>query len=182
MRIVYYILSIILVSCQSNTTTQKDVYIEQNDSFSSYDEIENFKLVESEGVIVESYKSKNNENPYVAKKCVDIYNCKLQYIKDTKSYFLSVEILNNTNDTIFLSNDVFFLKENNDWENLRYPENFSKNDIGTFIIPHEHQRHSFFFPLNENHIRGDYKLQLSFYTKTDNMYYVAKTFTIEYKL
>ncbi len=166
-----------MISCQSNT--QKDVFIERKDSISLHNEIENIKLVESEGTVAESYKSKNNEHSHIAKKCVDIYNCRLQYIKDTKSYFLSVDILNNTNDTIFLSNDMFFYKENNDWKYLRYQENFSKDDIGIFIGSYEHQCHSFFFPLNENHIRGNYKLQLSFYTNTGNMYYVAEIFAIE---
>lgn len=181
MRIVYYILSIVvLISCQSNT--QKNVFIEQKDSISLDNKIENIKLVETEGVIVESYNSKNDKHSHIAKKCVDIYNCKLQYIKDIRSYFLSVEILNNTNDTIFLSNDMFFYKENSDWKYLHYPENFSKDDIGLFIIPYEHQCRNFFFPLNENHIQGGYKLQLSFYTNSENMYYVAKIFALKYEL
>lgn len=140
-----------------------------------------FESIESEKTIVEKCEVREDKVVNTQDSCIDIRRLQLNFLSE-ESCFIIVEIFNNTNDTIFHSNDTFLYydEETNSWSFLPYPENFVREDLGIFIAPRTKQHNTFFFPVKDKIVQGKYKLQLSFYTNSGKMhYYVSKVFIIK---
>lgn len=139
-----------------------------------------FYLTASDKTIIEKYNT-NKKEIINSIALIELNDLHLQF-SSNKFCLIKTELVNNTNDSIFLSNDMFlyYNEESNLWRSLSYPENFVKEDLGTFIPSNTKQYHAFFFPINEKKIQGKYKLQLSFYTTSGKThYYISKIFTIK---
>lgn len=130
--------------------------------------------------IVEERKMQDGKA--VIKKNTNIHVYFLLLDSLTRDGFLTVEIVNYTNNKIhYASDSFFFYKESNDsWASLPYPENYFKTDLGYFIPPQKSIRLRLFLPLQKDHFKGKYKLQLIFYnTSQETYYYIDKFFLIK---
>lgn len=169
-----------LASCQKrvkihNTTAN----VHDTSAVDSSDEYSGIRLTEDEETIIEMYDTEKTKTVSVNNSHIDICHLSLD-VSETKMFFISTEIYNNTSDTICFSNNsfMFYDKENHVWRALPYPENFVKEDIGIFIAPHTRQSKRFLLPVRNDSCRGNYKIQLAFYSGK-HLYYATKSFTIK---
>lgn len=175
----FYFLFFTFTSCRYNAKEAIDCKKSDTISITHSNKINNFKLISSEKKLVNEYKAGENESINYLKSDLNINNLRLEF--SNGYYFITAEISNNTNDTIFQSNDTFLYhsKETNSWRSLPYPENFVKEDLGTFIAPNTKQYNKFFFPIHNHKLQGKYKLQLSFYTNLGTIHYnISQIFII----
>lgn len=167
------------ISCHYKVEKVIDAEEKDNVPDASFDTINVFKLIEAEGTIVE----KIDRDDIVSCKalCIDVKCLQLNLLGEGRC-FVAAEIFNNTNDTIYRSNDTFLYydEENKHWSVLPYPVNFVREDLGKLVPPNTKQYDKFFFPIRDKIMQGKYKLQLSFYTKEGKFhYYVSKIFVIK---
>lgn len=177
--IIFYFLFFTFTSCRYNVKEAMDCKKSDTISITNSNKISNFKLISSEKPLVNKYKAGENESINYLKSDLNINNLRLEF--SNGYYFITAEISNNTNDTIFQSNDTFLYhnEETNSWCSLPYPENFVKEDLGTFITPNTKQHNKFFFPIHNHKLQGKYKLQLSFYTNLGTIHYnISQIFII----
>lgn len=175
-----YFLIFTTISCHYKTEKVTDNKVDSISAICS-DKIGNLNLTASEETIVEKYevdkeKIADCQNPSIELNDLGLLS------SNNECYFITVVLLNNTTDSIFLSNNTFlYYSENNkSWSALPYPENFVKEDLGTFIAPNTKQCNKFFFPINDKNPQGKYKLQLSFYARPGKtLYYISKIFIIK---
>lgn len=104
-----------------------------------------FESIESEKTIVEKCEVREDKVVNTQDSCIDVGRLQLNFLSE-ESCFIIGEIFNNTNDTIFHSNDTFLYydEETNSWSFLPYPENFVREDLGIFIAPRTKQHNTFF--------------------------------------
>lgn len=179
--IIYCLISFTFISCHNKV---KGTGMAEKDSLPVAclsNTISRFELIEPEKTVVEKSSMREDKVVSTRDSCIDVDCLQLDFLSKERC-FIKMEIFNNTNDTIFYSNNTFLYydKETGSWSFLPYPENFVREDLGIVIAPRIKQHHTFFFPIRDKILQGKYKLQLSFYTNSGKVhYYVSKVFVVK---
>lgn len=179
--IIYCLISFTFISCHNKV---KGTGMAEKDSLPVAclsNTISRFELIEPEKTVVEKCSMREDKVVSTRDSCIDVDCLQLDLLSKERC-FIKVEIFNNTNDTIFYSNNTFLYydKDTGSWPFLPFPENFAREDLGIVIAPHIKQHHTFFLPIRDKILQGKYKLQLSFYTNSEKVhYYVSKVFIVK---
>lgn len=146
--IIYCLISFTFISCHNKV---KGTGMAEKDSLPVAclsNTISRFELIEPEKTVVEKSSMREDKVVSTRDSCIDVDCLQLDFLSKERC-FIKMEIFNNTNDTIFNSNNTFLYydKETGSWSFLPYPENFVREDLGIVIAPRIKQHHTFFSQL-----------------------------------
>ena len=176
--IISTLFSLILVSCQNKASVNNNSALNTEGTTEISEDFSD-SLLPFESIVKER---QTVDKAIIEKNSTEIQVYLLQHDYNLLKSYLKTEVVNQTEDTTYLTNDTFqsYDESNNSWETLRYPDNYFRTDITQFIPPGKAKQFQFFFPISASNHKGTYKLELIFHnTSYKSYYYVQKSFMVK---